>query len=317
VSAERSPATDQAAELDELVSALGYDDHTEVGATDGGHDGPERPPGRPEPGELPPPAVTAGAPPLWPTDDAEAPAIWSAPAAGGSSGAPDATDPEFDRARTDGVPSSGGGPDDAEPPVGTGGDPQPGVLAGEPTGTRGALDVTARVDGTRPVREVLAPVEPAQDTAYEPSAVMVPAPAAVARPPRVRRRRVIRSRKVRRVVRHIDPWSVLTFSVLFHLCLFGALLLAGTLVWSAAVASGTIANIESFVRDLGDYETWEIQGEAVLRAGVIIAGMLTLASSILMVLLTVVFNLISDLIGGIRVTVVEEEVHRVPVTRGG
>jgi hypothetical protein len=132
---------------------------------------------------------------------------------------------------------------------------------------------------------------------------------------RIRRRRMIRSRKVRRVIRHIDPWSVLTFSVIFHLCLFGALLLAGTLVWSAAEASGTINNVESFIRDLGDYDTWEIQGESVLRAGIIIAGMLTLASTVLVVLLAVVFNLISDLIGGIRVTVIEEEVHRVPVAR--
>lgn len=132
---------------------------------------------------------------------------------------------------------------------------------------------------------------------------------------RIRRRRMIRSRKVRRVIRHVDPWSVLTFSVIFHLCLFSALLLAGALVWSAAAASGTIENVESFVRDLGDYDTWEIQGDAVLRAGVIIAGMMTLASTVLVVLLTVVFNLISDLIGGIRVTVIEEEVHRVPVPR--
>lgn len=132
-----------------------------------------------------------------------------------------------------------------------------------------------------------------------------------------RRRRMIRSRKVRRVIRHIDPWSVLTFSVIFHLCLFGALLLAGSLVWSAASASGTIDNVESFIRDLGDYDSWEIQGDAVLRAGVIIAGMLTLASTVLVVLLTVIFNLISDLIGGIRVTVIEEEVHRVEVPRRG
>jgi hypothetical protein len=125
---------------------------------------------------------------------------------------------------------------------------------------------------------------------------------------------MIRSRKVRRVIRHIDPWSVLTFSVVFHVCLFGALLLAGSLVWSAASASGTIDNIESFIRDLGDYETWEIQGDAVLRAGFIIAGMMTLASTVMVVLLTVVFNLISDLIGGIRITVIEEEVHTVPPT---
>lgn len=125
------------------------------------------------------------------------------------------------------------------------------------------------------------------------------------------RPRRVRARKVRRVVRHIDPWSMLTFSVLFHLCLFAALLLASVLVWNAAMAAGTIENIEDFIRDLGDYKTYEINGDVVFRAAMVIAGILTLASSLLVVLLTVVFNLISDLVGGIRVTVVEEETVRV------
>jgi hypothetical protein len=125
----------------------------------------------------------------------------------------------------------------------------------------------------------------------------------------------LRARKSRRVIRHIDPWSVLTFSILFHLAFFASLLLAGVLVWNAAIAAGTIENIENFIRELGDYETFEINSDQVFRAAVVIAGMLTLASSVLVVLLTVVFNLISDLIGGIRVTVIEEETVRVPSRR--
>ncbi len=125
------------------------------------------------------------------------------------------------------------------------------------------------------------------------------------------RPRRVRARKVRRVVRHVDPWSMLTFSVLFHLCVFAAFLLASVLVWNAAVAAGTIENIEQFIRDLGDYQTFEIDGDVVFRAAMAIAGILTLTSSLLVVLLTVVFNLISDLVGGIRVTVIEEETVRV------
>lgn len=126
-----------------------------------------------------------------------------------------------------------------------------------------------------------------------------------------RRKRRIQARKVRRVVRHIDPWSVLTFSVLFHLTVFAAMLLASVLVWNAAEAAGTIENLETFILDLGDFETFEIDGDAVFRAAVAIAGIMTLASSVLLVLLTVVFNLISDLVGGIRMTVIEEETIRV------
>jgi len=124
-------------------------------------------------------------------------------------------------------------------------------------------------------------------------------------------RRRLQARKVRRVIRHVDPWSVLTFSVLFHLCLFAALLLASVLVWNVAEEAGTIENLESFIRELGDYESFEIDGEAIFRAAVAIAGIMTLAASVLVVLLTVVFNLLSDLLGGVRVTVIEEETIRV------
>ncbi len=132
-------------------------------------------------------------------------------------------------------------------------------------------------------------------------------------PQRLRRKKALRARKSRRVIRHIDPWSVLTFSVLFHMCVFAALLLGSVLVWSAATASGMVENVESFIRELGDYETFKINADVMFRAAVVVAGMLTLASSVLMVLLTVVFNLISDLVGGIRVTVIEEETVRVPL----
>lgn len=125
------------------------------------------------------------------------------------------------------------------------------------------------------------------------------------------RRRRLEARKVRRVVRHIDPWSVLTFSVLFHLCVFAALLLASVLVWNVAQEAGTIENLENFILELGDYETFDIDGEAIFRAALAIAGIFTLAASVLMVLLTVMFNLLSDLIGGIRVTVIEEETVRI------
>jgi len=128
-------------------------------------------------------------------------------------------------------------------------------------------------------------------------------------------RRRLRARKSRRVIRHIDPWSVLTFSVLFHMVVFAALLLSSVLVWNAAIASGMVENVESFIQELGDYETFEINADVMFRAAIVIAGMLTLASSVLVVLLTVVFNLISDLVGGIRVTVIEEETVRVPIDK--
>jgi len=156
------------------------------------------------------------------------------------------------------------------------------------------------------VTETVPQVQPSEEVAAAASA-------AVATP--TKRYRRLRARKTRRVVRHIDPWSVLTFSVLFHMVVFAALLLSSVLVWNAAIASGMVENVESFIQELGDYETFEINADVMFRAAIVIAGMLTLASSVLVVLLTVVFNLISDLVGGIRVTVIEEETVRVPLDK--
>lgn len=121
----------------------------------------------------------------------------------------------------------------------------------------------------------------------------------------------LKARKVRRVVRHIDPWSVLRFSVIFHFVLFGALLLASVLVWNAAELAGVVENIESLIAELASLDEFTIDESALFRAALVSAAMLTLASSVLLVLLSVVFNLISDLTGGIRFTVIEEERVRV------
>lgn len=121
----------------------------------------------------------------------------------------------------------------------------------------------------------------------------------------------LKARKVRRVVRHIDPWSVLRFSVIFHIVLFGALLLASVLVWNAAELAGVVENIESLIAELASLDEFTIDESALFRAALVSAAMLTLASSVLLVLLSVVFNLISDLTGGIRFTVIEEERVRV------
>ena len=162
----------------------------------------------------------------------------------------------------------------------------------------------------------LAPTTPAEtsslDDAARGTAAVATSTVTAGRASSGRSSKKLRARKSRRVIRHIDPWSVLTFSILFHLAFFSAMLLAGVLVWNAAIAAGTVENVENFIRELADYETFEINSQQVFRAAVIISGMLTLASSVLVVLLTVVFNLISDLVGGIRITVIEEETVRVP-----
>ena len=115
-----------------------------------------------------------------------------------------------------------------------------------------------------------------------------------------------KGRRVRRVVRHIDTWSVLKVSAFFWLSLMAVILLAGILLWLAGSAFGAIDSVERFMEGLG-FKDFEFVGGQLLR-GFMAAGlvMVVLATGVA-VLMAVVYNLISDLVGGIQVTVLEEE----------
>lgn len=120
----------------------------------------------------------------------------------------------------------------------------------------------------------------------------------------------LRARKVRRVIRHVDPWSVLKLSLLFYLCLFLVVMVAGVLLWSLASSAGTIHDVEGFIKDLGAFDTFTFEGTQIFRACVLGGLVLVVAGTGFNVLLALLFNLISDLVGGIRVTVIEEESAR-------
>ena len=95
--------------------------------------------------------------------------------------------------------------------------------------------------------------------------------------------------------------------MLLYACLYGAFVLAGYLLWTAAVQSGVISNIESFVAEVGSYEIWEINGEEIFQRATVIGAVLFVGAIAFNVLLTIIFNLISDLVGGVRVTLLEED----------
>jgi len=128
-----------------------------------------------------------------------------------------------------------------------------------------------------------------------------------------RRRRVrLEARRVRRVVRHIELWSVLKVSLIFYLCLWLIMMLAGLVLWSFAAESGTLDSIEELVESLFALEEgndfWS--GDKVLGVYSIITLVFCIAGITFTVLLAGLYNLISDLTGGVRLTVIEEESAR-------
>lgn len=143
-------------------------------------------------------------------------------------------------------------------------------------------------------------------------AAAAPSPVAVARPDRRYMRRA-RARRVRRTIRHVDPWSIFKVSLLLYLCVYVALMVASVLLWSAAIGSGGIDNVESFIEEIFSFETFALQGEEIFRGMAIIGIVLVFAGAVANVLMAILFNLISDLVGGVRLTVIEEDTARQPV----
>jgi hypothetical protein len=129
-----------------------------------------------------------------------------------------------------------------------------------------------------------------------------------------RKARRPRVRRVTRVVRHVDTWSIFKVAFVFNLVLYIVGLTAGVLLWNVAYTTGTIDNIENFFEQFG-WESFEFRGGEIYH-NLWIAGMfVAIGLTGLAVLLATLFNLITDLVGGIRVTVLEEEVVAKPASR--
>ena len=124
------------------------------------------------------------------------------------------------------------------------------------------------------------------------------------------RERVSQGRRVRRVVRRVDPWSVLRFSLLFYGCMLLVALVAGVLLWAAALTTGVIDNVERFIKELFALETFAFNGLLLLESTVIGGLVLVLLGTGANVLMAVLYNLTSDVVGGIEVAVLEEEPSR-------
>src|SRR4051794_8365089 len=98
-------------------------------------------------------------------------------------------------------------------------------------------------------------------------------------------------RRVRRVIRRIDSWSVMKVSALFFSSLVVIFLMAGVLLWLAGSSAGAIGGVEKFVRGIG-FEGFKFAGAQLLR-GFIAAGLvLVIIGTGFSVLLSVIYNLI-------------------------
>jgi Transmembrane domain of unknown function (DUF3566) len=112
-------------------------------------------------------------------------------------------------------------------------------------------------------------------------------------------------RRARLVLRRLDPWSVLKFSLLFYLCLMLVGLLVFAVIWFVLVNMGVFEEITKFA---GNFNlTVAFPAGKVFRWYVMLGLLGVVVWSVVTVLLTLLFNLINDITGGIEVVLAERD----------
>ena len=111
-------------------------------------------------------------------------------------------------------------------------------------------------------------------------------------------------RRVRRIIRKVDPWTVLKASFIFN-AIMGLVFVLGTWVmWSLVLQKG----IPERIVELFDAVTitLTIDGELYFRIVLLLAVIGVIGMTAFMTLAAVIYNLISDVVGGVEITVLEE-----------
>lgn len=117
-------------------------------------------------------------------------------------------------------------------------------------------------------------------------------------------------RRVRRVIRKIDPWTVLKVSVIFN-AIAGLIFVLGVWVmWSLAIQRGLPDRITEFFANFA--LVFNAEGELYFRVVVLLTIIAVIIFTGLLTLGAVMYNLISDVVGGIELIVLEETYAVVP-----
>lgn len=130
------------------------------------------------------------------------------------------------------------------------------------------------------------------------------------RPPRAPRSA---PRRTRVVVRKVAPLSVLKFSLVFYLCLMLIVFFAMVIVYAVLSAAGAIDSLEKILgyvfgtgtTSTSGAEPLEINGRAVFTWGLFGGLVFAAIWSMINVFVALLYNLISDIVGGVEVTLAE------------
>jgi hypothetical protein len=109
-----------------------------------------------------------------------------------------------------------------------------------------------------------------------------------------------------RTLRHLNVWTVAKVSFMFYLMVLIAVVVSSVLLWYIADAVGAVNSIEKSVKTLFDLKTFTLHPSEIAKYTSMGGGALALAGTLANILAALVYNLISDVVGGVRFYVVDD-----------
>jgi len=108
-------------------------------------------------------------------------------------------------------------------------------------------------------------------------------------------------------IRRVNPWSVLRFSLLFYFCLMLVFVIGLAILYMVVDAIGVVGSLEQLLESLGfgGEAGFEVNGAFLFRTLFLIGLISVVVWSALTLFFAFLYNLISDLVGGIEVTLTE------------
>jgi hypothetical protein len=117
-------------------------------------------------------------------------------------------------------------------------------------------------------------------------------------------------RRTRVTVRRVGPLSVLKFSLIFYFCVMLAVLLGLVFLFMILQAVGVIDTIEKWLTDFfprADGGTFQIEPGYLLPRLFLIGCGAVVIWSLINLVVAFLYNLISDVVGGIEITLSEKK----------
>ncbi len=105
----------------------------------------------------------------------------------------------------------------------------------------------------------------------------------------------------------VELWSVLKVSLCFYLAGLAIMIIAGLVVWLLLDASGGIHNFEKFMGDIMSAKDYRLVASQILLGAVLVGLVIVALMTIITVIAAALYNLFSELVGGVEVTLVEAD----------